>query len=480
MRNHLFNFVTLRNPQTVSEADRSRFHVLLSPDARETTHYFRDLSSDEFRELKFEIGRRSANFQNGLSLQELKAAHADLLALYREVRSERWRVSFFDLDAFISRLGPQPLTPTQRGRLWDNFAHYLWVDPQEDEIGLVTAILIADKFLGTFSESHVEGVRLTKAQDQELRRIAYARVVVPIPIDNRVPRTTGPLFSAQQRSLLEAAHDRFIQSIELRDLEESRNEILSSLNVAQITAEERARAHRLERETRLRESVASLNLGSASERIVPTMLASLEMFRSHVPRVVASDIRETLSTKAQKVLAQMQDVRAEVAPAVAVLDRKISTMQVEADGEIETSFATSYVAFGTEISYEERIPPGSIIVKATRADAGGYQYDLTYFHGRQRNLLQDIVGTISANDGRNVVRGARQPTQHPDFQTFRLSEAPIAGIHADVSLSLVPADAGAVPTQLETFRVFVPCRTSTFQLLARSTSSPSSHRPCSA
>ena len=77
MRNHLFNFVTLRNPQTVSEADRSRFHVLLSPDARETTHYFRDLSSDEFRELKFEIGRRSANFQNGLSLQELKAAHAD-------------------------------------------------------------------------------------------------------------------------------------------------------------------------------------------------------------------------------------------------------------------------------------------------------------------------------------------------------------------------------------------------------------------
>jgi hypothetical protein len=151
MRNHLFNFVTLRNPQTVSEADRSRYHILLSPDARETTHYFRDLSSDEFRELKFEIGRRSANFQNALSLQELRAAHADLLALYREVRSERWRVSFFDLDAFISRLGPQPLTPTQRGRLWDNFAHYLWVDPQEDEVGLVTAILIADKFLGRHS-----------------------------------------------------------------------------------------------------------------------------------------------------------------------------------------------------------------------------------------------------------------------------------------------------------------------------------------
>ena len=389
-----------------------------------------------------------------MSLQEIKAAHADLLELYREIRSEPRRSSYSNLDSFISQLSPLALTPMQRGRLWDNFAHYLWVDPQEDEIGLITAILVADKFLNAFADSHIEDVPLTRAQEHDLRRIAHAHLVLPIPIDNRVPRTTALLFSAQQRALLEIAHDRFVQSIELHLLEANRNEIVFNLQRARAAAAKQSQLDRKEKELRLRESLTSLNLGSASERIVPTMLASLETLRSPPPPVLADDIRETLSSEAKMVLAGMQGVGGEVAPAIALLNDKIATMQVEADSEIETSFATTYVALGTEISYEERIPPGSIIVKATPAEAGGYNYDLSYFHGRQRTLLQDVTGTISNGETKVVVRGARQPTQHPDFQTFRLTDTPITGIRANLSLRLVPTDGPVPPTQLETFSVF--------------------------
>jgi len=455
MRNYLFNFATTRNPQKIPDGERTRFHVHLNDDDRALTHYWSDLGQDTFAGIIRDIlGRTSTMTEKVPILQEINATHELLIALYREVKSEGRRDSLDGLPTFVANLNVDPLTRAERVTLWDAFAYYLWVDPQEEEIALISAIFVADKLLEGLRVALADSLTLTAEDEATLRRISLARVVLPLSIDNRVPQFTRPQqLSAKQRRLLEDAHDQLVASENLLDLERDRDEILEAIVRTRVIRLDAARQTKRDREAELRESLT----GRVSAGLIDTLLPKLTTQRDddETGPVRPEDVEAEIALpRARRLLTRFSRGRHSIGAATAGIDAHIDTQRNTFDGNIQTVYATSFITFGAEITTEEKIPPGTMIVKASRADEGGFHYHLSYFHDQKKPPLGVVSGTITAMGVTSSIQATLLEQSHSGFQTFRLTADPVHGNFADFSLTLVTATITSATATLEPFRVF--------------------------
>ncbi len=453
MRDYLFNFGTIRNPQKIPTEERTRFHVHLDDEDRLLTNYWRGSLSDTFEGIISDIRRFAVSFEGAPSLHEIDATHGLLIALYREVKSEARRASLEGLPAFVEDLNIAPLTRSERVVLWDSFAHYLWIDPQEEEISLISAVLVADKLLEGLRVVLADSPTLTAEDEATLRRISLARVVLPLSINNRVRQFARPRLSAKQRQLLGDAHDQLVASENLLNLERDRDEIFEAATRTRVTRRETTRRIERDRETRLREGLTGRVSAGLIDTLLPELTTRLEDDETGSTRP-EDVVAEIALPRARRLLTRFSRGQRSINAVMTSIVAHIGTQRNALGRGIFTAHTNSFIAFGAEITIEEKIPPGTMIVKASRADEGGFHYYLSYFHDQKKSPLGVVSGTITAMGVLTSIQATLLEQTHLGFQTFRLTEDPVHGNFADFSLTLVTAAITNTPITLEPFRVF--------------------------
>jgi len=451
MRTPLFNFIALRNPETISNEGKERYFINITAAILPLTHYYQDIGSQTFFDLKREIRRRAVNFNNAATLNELKSEHSALYQFYREIRSERFRNFYNDIHEVVETLRPGVLSLQQEARLWDNFVHYLWVDPQEYEIEVITAILVANKFLSTYQEFPRFENQLSESEQKTLRRITRAKVVIPLVVNNRVQEAEYARLSRRQRKMLEAAHDQFVNRVELQQFEELQSQIARLHTTVTTELDEQTRAENVAKEARLRETLASLDFAVSLEDVKPIVSRKPAPPR---PPVRKEQIRSRLTPAALVAFERIKDESEDLSRTTSKLTAQIQQMQLDTVDQIETSSSVSFRFLGNRITSEERIPASSMIVKAKLVGIETFDYYLTYYDQDRLNQLISVTGDITVNDTVRPVQATKQAEQQPGFQTFELNSAPITGLLATFNLTIVQAKNPAQPNSLPAFQVF--------------------------
>ena len=289
MPNFLFGFATTRNASTISDHDRVRFHVHMEESDRQDTRFWSNLDRDTFEGLKQEVRRRAVGAAAPLDLRAIREQHADRITFYREVKSEGRRGSLADLSSFVEGLGLAPLTRSERIALWDAYAFYLWVDPQRDEIDTLNAVFIADKLLEELRVALADNPVLSDADEAALRRVAQARIVLPLRVDNRLTTDQPPRLSHRQRRLLEDAHDQIVAGARLVELESARDEILDAVLRVRRERADTNRREDTDRTARIRESLAGRLAANDLETVVSDLSSTLRL------QPTSSEIREEVA-----------------------------------------------------------------------------------------------------------------------------------------------------------------------------------------
>lgn len=449
MGNFLFGFVTTRNPSTIDDAERTRFHVIMDEQDRQLTRLWSNLRQNSFVELRREIVTRvrSGAFDPP-DLRDLRLAHQNHIQLYREVNGEHNRGSLSNLPEFISDLAINPLTQQERTRLWDAMAFYLWADPQKEEIDTITAIFVADKILSEVRVATAGDQTLSEEELVILRRIAQARIVLPLRIDNRLRSSPSPRLSARQRRMLLAAHDQIITRGRIAELESAREDL--TLAVARFEGARRSEDARLATlSARLTE-----RLPAESASAVNAELASA-LTLTPPTRISAEAISTSLTSAiARRFLATPVAVQSGPTSALNMISAEIDDAQDNLDAEILVAASSTVLAFGAEFTIEERIPPGAMAIKLHRDEENGFNVFLTYHHGVERAPLGAVSGTLQWGSQTLPVMAQPVSEEEEAFQTFRLNERSVESGFVEVSLTLMTLAPQSPPVSLDPIRLF--------------------------
>ncbi|MTH95320.1 hypothetical protein [Roseibium sp. RKSG952] len=458
MRDYLFGFTTTRNPATISREERDRFHILMIESDRQQTRYWSDHERETFVGLLQTIRRRGVGVTGIPSLQALKADFANLLAFYRAVVSDKRRTDLSDLHQVANDLGASALPSGDRVLLWDSFAHYLWVDEQRTAVDTVRAIMIADKILNKLEELEPDDLS-EKDNQANLRRIAKAQVVLPLPVEAPGRFAAQKGLSGRQQDLLEQAHDRIVNGAAKRRLSWVRREFAFAVAKLRATPAEPVSPND-----------PAPNPGRTPPS-GPDVITSRPPMTSRTVDASGQPIAVTLRPE-EELTAVLDTITAPAATAVLLPLREkslsIQTMQTaldaefvqsedDAEGEIETTYQVAFWAFGTEFMVEERIPAGAMIVKAHRSRIAGLDRTdmfLTYFHDRKVPKLAEVQGTLTIDGTTRTISGEPLDTDEDGFQTFQLNETPLESSVVDVDLALRSALPDGELVRLDRFRVF--------------------------
>lgn len=454
MRDYLFAFATTRNPKTLSDTERATYHVRMPDSVRPLTFYWSTLPVPEGQARTFEqaieIIREQGILPDIKSLNMMRTEHILLLTFFRKLRSEDHRSNFDGVPQFALELGVTPLTTNQKVDLWDQLAFRLWIARGEEEVELITTILVADKAIEALNilVANEPDMVLSQSDERHLRRVLSARVVLPLRVLNLIPPPETPRLSRRQREMLEHAHDRLISGDEIKSLEKARLEILDATARIEIERKESDQLRLVALENSLRSSLA----GSANDENAIHIARNVtsEMRANEVRSDPLLEVRTKLpSADAKLVLNRFAGAGDSVDDVINTLTDHIEELEEEADAEIATTDSSSLLVFGTEITVEENVPTGAVILKAHKDSENRYHLYLTYFHDQEAPLLIALGGTIEANGQHSQLVTEMLPMIDNRFQSFRLTQAPISDLLIQVHLTALAATLSAEPTTLD-------------------------------
>lgn len=421
MRDYLFSFLQRRNPEKPSNEDSDNFFVKLSAALVPQTHYYTNLNSDTFTELRVELIRRSSNFSELLNKNEVIDRYSAYHDLYRLINRENVRNSFDALSELS--INPEPLSNNDLILLWDHIAHYLWVTPDEDTISDITSILIAHLFWRHYKVSLSNNDdQLTTDNIKNLQRIArHAKVVISIPI-TRIPYQQQDLsLSRLQIKLLQQAQDGILQQQERERFTQLarvvkatakniREEKLTSANEAAATTE-----------ALIADNLSNLSVSLDSSEIRPL----LSRFTEEKPTVSRVEISDHLTPEDQSFLNENL-IQEDDEESDEHLQKRITAKLNEPIKPVKASLVESVQFDGITLNTQQSIPEGSWFLRAKEITSGSYDYYLTYYWGEETQYrLLWLTGNLTLNDLRIGFELDEADESVDGFQHYKLTSTPL-------------------------------------------------------
>lgn len=432
---------------------RARFHVEMIESDRRQTHYWSDHPRGGFPVILDRIRQRADGFDGVPNLPTLKNQFAPWLAFFRGAKSEDRRADLSDLPQLTLDTGATPLVPNQRILLWDALAENLWIRKKKPAVDAVRAIFVADLVLNALEDIAEDALAEPQTQ-ADLRRMLDAKLILPLPIDNRATQRRHGVFSARQREMLEEAHDRIVAGIEADRLSRVRRELQAASARVRLDIGDRARDSARRTESLVRTTLHHTMTAEAADRIARTVAAAIEPEPTNARAEVDTVLDRIASTEARAALRPFEAQALSLRALEDRLDDEIDAAEQAAGGLAEVAQLTVFYALGTEFAVEERIPTGAIILKTKAHAGGGFDVYLTYYHGRTAPILIEVAGRLSTPSHTTNIAAEALETNDDRFETFRLTPEPLTGLFADVEMALRTAAPGAPLANLDPLRVF--------------------------
>ncbi|MEQ1905080.1 MAG: hypothetical protein ABL888_12905 [Pirellulaceae bacterium] len=455
MPHHLFSFSTTRNPTAMPDNERRRFHIFIQDSDRQNTHYWSDLIRGTSRILIQTIRSRASTAPELPRLDELSDRFRSYLEIYRDAHSENRRASIAGTIDLILDGSVPPLQRADRILLWDLLAEGLLIHPNKAIVDTVRAIFVASQL--------IEAVRLFEDNDSDtvaneaiVRRIAEARVVLPLQVENIREESPPDRVSDRQRDMLETAHDRLLEQTEIDELEQARLEITALALESSIGTQRELENERDRAERRIVSALSSTLSASAFAAILPTLRNSVATAVTIPQPNFAETVAARATPRTARLVARLAVGAATSTPValLANLEAEIDDRETDRTDSITNVHQTTFLAFGAEIVVEEVIPKGLTIFKVLRPPEGGFHVYMTYHHGGDLPPIAAIGGEIGAAGTNHPVREVEIDHGNALFQTFRLTGEPIVSSSFDLDLTFQSAAPDSAPVSLDLFRLF--------------------------
>lgn len=425
MKDFLFDFVDFRNYGTASQADINRFYIRLTENEAASSNYFSNLSSQTYRNLRFEMQRRTRAFAGRLTRFQLENSFGDYLELYREINKEQYRQGYDTLSEYIDDIStPLRLSESETIQLWDNFALYLFVHPDEALVEHISTILIANLFFNRYMEFQRDDA-LSIDENTELQRIArHGKLLLDLPIttpDSTVSNSLRSL-SINQKNLLKEAHSEILNTTRKKAL--SALALKLSENNARLLGESKAAILR-DRD----ENVAALasRIEDLSLKICDSQIP--ELVNEFQPVIEAAVSREELvATLDPEEVTLVNDVDDTADADIPILLAKVSAASntIKTSRRIKTESKNTVNVGDALVTIEEQLPDQAWIIQSESSSDGTSHIYWTYYHAKDEALMvENIEGSIRAGNTVIEFNTAVADESEDGFQQFRLTSVPV-------------------------------------------------------
>ena len=433
----LFNFALKRSPQVLRGDVRAELFIEVSPAVAAASHYLSALSIDDFHSVRAQLTDIGHSFGDRRTMRQIRDEFAGHIAVFERARRTDDSTRIADLAALAAGANAPILTQQDLLRLWDNLIHAIFLARSRLEADAIIAAMVGDHVASTVRSLAPTADEV--ATMRRLKRVAQARVVIPIPVQNLRPAAGRPVLSEGERALLEEAHARFVERYEAGVLHVAANVFASRAAEREAEAEqERERV----KETHLAqlEEIATTLDDAARSRCLQSLRTAVA--GGNAAAIAASDVLAGLAPVERRLMERFSAGHT-AAQATALAKAAAARPSMSAAGNVATSRIHELYAFGTDFSVEESIPEGAAILSGVRDPGGHITPYLTYFHGQRAPLIR----TVEVNDPA-VASGST--SAHPleslnsDFQTFRLAEPLEPTTTFELRLEVRPVEASGI------------------------------------
>ena len=177
IKQNLFRFVTLRNPQLIDEKDKD-FGFVFHPDDKYNKFLQKIVDVNEEERVKV-LYDEAAQFSPLKTRTETKAVNIKLYPFSSWLMRNKNKLSYMSIKENIN--GASALTEAQEFTIWDNLI-YQTIEKKSVYIReALIQMLIANQFLKAFlkfSEGLDDDITFTEDQEKEFTRRAHASVVL--------------------------------------------------------------------------------------------------------------------------------------------------------------------------------------------------------------------------------------------------------------------------------------------------------------
>ena len=221
----LFRFVTVRNPQLLSEEEKERGFVYFPFQNVSLSYFLKD-----FGGLEDDKAVRKAYLDNKASTF---SGYFTSLKAIRELNERLYDFSLWLMKnkntitkekATGASEGAELLTANQRITLWDNLIYQTVTEKSSAVRDAILQMLVADNFL---NKNDIEAEAKLIKDDNDLRRLAKAYVVIPKNVPNNSPTLTAVSIKPREKdfTVLRNQMEVYESKIERKDYEKGLKEV---------------------------------------------------------------------------------------------------------------------------------------------------------------------------------------------------------------------------------------------------------------
>lgn len=183
IKNNLFRFVTLRNPQLIAEKDKPLGFIyhpdeLVKP-AEQQSKFYKETNGLEGDARNAALNAVNDSFNGFSKKSEVKDFNEKLYRFSSWLMRNKNALSYTEIKENIN--GAQVLSSGDEIQIWDNLIHQTIVRSSVYVREALIQVLVANKFLlhfSKFSEELTEDIVFTEDQEKEFIRCAHASVVI--------------------------------------------------------------------------------------------------------------------------------------------------------------------------------------------------------------------------------------------------------------------------------------------------------------
>jgi len=186
IKNNLFRFVTLRNPQLIEEKDKKTgfiYHPHVDNSEEDSGVFISAIDGIDDKDKKQALIKASDNFKDGELAFEKKADvrefNTELYNFSSWLMRNKNALSYVEIIANSNNV--KALFPSEKISVWDNLIYQTISKSSVYVREALIQLLIADKFLEhfiKFSKDLSEDITFTEDQEKEFKRCAFSSVVI--------------------------------------------------------------------------------------------------------------------------------------------------------------------------------------------------------------------------------------------------------------------------------------------------------------
>lgn len=209
IKNNLFRFVTLRNPQLIDDKKKT-IGFIYHPD-ESGSKFFEAIKIVNETEKREALKLEATKFSEFKTKSEVRLVNDNLYQFSIWLMRNRNHLTFESINKNTE--GITPLTKPQELAIWDNLIYQTVSKTSVYVREALIQLLIANQFLLAFQKfaANTSGdITLTEEQELEFKRRAHASVVIPMRLygERKIQATTGKkILTASQQSTIDNTLD---------------------------------------------------------------------------------------------------------------------------------------------------------------------------------------------------------------------------------------------------------------------------------